>query len=239
MSIKKCNLKLFIALKQKKNREKYGLFVVEGEKIVLDFLEKTEIKLHSLFSTKKINTSYNYDIISEKELSKVSSQKTPNKLIAIFHIPQKQKIITHKQIVLALDGINDPGNLGTIIRLCDWFGIKNIICSKNTVNCYNTKVVQSSMGSLGRVNIIYTDLDFFLKNWKGNIFGAFLDGENISNIKNEDEGVIIMGNEAKGISLEIQKLITKKITIPNKNKLVDSLNVAMATGIVLYEFTKK
>ena len=176
-------------------------------------------------------------IISEKELKSISEFSAPNKLFAIFKIP-KTEIKNAHGISLVLDNINDPGNLGAIIRLCDWYGVQEILCSKDTVDCYNSKVVQSSMGSISRVSILYADIASYLKNEERPIYGAMLEGENIYQKILPENAVLIIGNEANGISQKIQNLITSKITIPQfgEIKKTESLNVATATAILLSEF---
>ena len=172
--------------------------------------------------------------VSEQELEKISLLTTPNQVVAIVQQFDKGNIITAKdQITLALDTLQDPGNLGTIIRIADWFGIKQIVCSLDSADIYNPKVVQSTMGSIARVKILYTDL----KEWLGAqknipIYAASLHGKNIADIKKINEGIIIIGNESKGISEEIMKLANAGITIPAKGK-AESLNAAVATGIIL------
>ena len=177
--------------------------------------------------------------ITENDLKKISSLKSPNHVLAIFKIPLPKKIKT-EGITVALDDINDPGNLGTIIRLCDWFGIQQLICSKNTVDCYNSKVVQASMGSLARVQINYVDLKNFLQTVELPIYTADIEGENVYKTCLPERAVLIMGNEANGIRTEIQKLGSHQITIPKskKNKTAESLNVATATAILLSEFNR-
>lgn len=239
MPLTKNELKLFNLLYLKKYRQKYGFFIAEGEKIILDLLN-SGIQPFKLFSTQKIYTKYNVEIITEKELFQVSSQKKPNKSIAIFNIKKNPPLTNDNEFILALDQINDPGNLGTIIRICDWFGIKNILCSENSVDCYNIKVIQSSMGSISRVNVHYLDLKKFLAQYNGTIFGAFLNGENIENIINVEKAVLVMGNEANGISDEIESLVTKKITINknNNSNKINSLNIAVSAGIIINQIKK-
>ena len=164
MSLSKNQIKLITSLQQKKYRTKFSLFIAEGTKVVDEFLN-SNFELEHLFYVE--NSQYerlnNTTQISEIELKKISSLKTPNNVLALFKIPEN-KPINYEGLILALDDINDPGNLGTIIRLCDWFGVAQLICSLNTVDCFNSKVVQASMGSLTRVSIIYTDLKTYLKN---------------------------------------------------------------------------
>ncbi|MBT7424661.1 MAG: RNA methyltransferase [Flavobacterium sp.] len=239
MSLSKNHLKLITSLSQKKYRHKYKLFVVEGMKVVQEFLNSS-YELEILFSTES-SFSYldSFIEVSEQELKKISSLKTPNKVIALFKIPV-QKNTSSSGLIVALDAINDPGNLGTIIRLCDWFGIDQLLCSKETVDCYNTKVVQSSMGSLTRVAISYIDLKEYLTSVSIPVFIADMDGDNIYKMKPPTSAVLVMGNEANGISNSIKQIVSTKITIPRygNSQLTESLNVATATAILLSEFRR-
>ncbi|WP_040281516.1 TrmH family RNA methyltransferase [Psychroserpens damuponensis] len=233
----KSHIKLITSLKQKKFRQQEQLFVVEGIKGINEFLNSS-FELHILFSTETI---FNAEmiLISDKELQKISSLKSPNTAVAIFKIPKRTNTIA-QGLVLALDDVRDPGNLGTIIRLCDWFGIKQLVCSNATVDCYNSKVVQATMGSLARIDIQYVDLEAYLKAYQEDVFGTFMDGNNIYLETLPNSGIIVMGNEANGISKTIEKRVTKKISIPRFGDVqaTESLNVATATSIVLSEFKR-
>ena len=231
--------KLITSLSQKKYRQKHQLFIAEGIKVVQEFL-KSSYELEILFST---DTDFSFlDCfveVSNQELKKISSLKTPNKVLAIFKIPLQKKI-NSSGLTVVLDTINDPGNLGTIIRLCDWFGVNQLICSKETVDCYNIKVVQASMGSLIRVPISYLNLTEYLKTVSVPVFIADMDGDNIYKTTLPSSAVLVMGNEANGASDAIKKLVNTKISIPrfvNANQ-VESLNVASATAILLSEFRR-
>lgn len=241
MSISKNQLKTITSLSQKKYREKYSLFIAEGIKVVNELLESS-FELSNLFSTESFETSVSSDKItriSEKDLQRISNLKSPNKVIGVFEIP-KSKPIQNNGLILALDAINDPGNLGTIIRLCDWFGVTQLVCSKNTVDCYNQKVVQASMGSLTRISIIYLDLEDYLSKTDLPTFIADMNGQNVYKTKLPKEAILIMGNEANGVSEEIKKLIKSKISIPRFGELqeTESLNVATASAILLSEFRR-
>ena len=240
MKLSKNHLKLITSLRQKKYRQKHKMFVVEGVKVVREFLN-SPCELVSLFSTEKVFDEVSDFIeITEVELKKISSLVTPNKVVAIFKIPNTE-VVSSKGLILALDAINDPGNLGTIIRLCDWFGVSQIICSKNTVDCYNSKVVQASMGSLTRVSLHYLDVEEFLRETSLPAFIADMDGENIYKTKLPKEGaILIMGNEANGVSDSVRNLVRNKISIPRFGNLqqTESLNVATATAILLSEFRR-
>lgn len=242
MSISKSQIKLITSLQQKKYRLKESLFVVEGIKVVDEFL-KSDFELNSLFCIEDVKECYfgsNPEIITELELKKISGLKSPNKVLALFKIPKETRIDQLLGLKVMLDDINDPGNLGTIIRLCDWFGVKEIICSKNTVDCYNSKVVQSTMGSLTRVNIKYVDLISYIEQTSQPLFIADMEGENVYNSKLRSDGIVIMGNEANGVSNDIKKIVTHKLTIPRYGEIqaTESLNVATATAILLNEFRR-
>lgn len=240
MNLSKSQIKLITSLQQKKYRQKHKLFVAEGVKVVNELLN-SDFKLEILFATNGYKNLFNVELteISESDLKKVSQLKTPNKVLGIFKIPEEASI-KEKGLVVALDAINDPGNLGTIIRLCDWFGIESLICSSDTVDCYNQKVVQASMGSLTRINIHYTDLMPFLEESKLPRVIADMDGDNVYKTELPEEGILIMGNEANGISNKIRKLINTKVSIPRFGNVqqTESLNVATATAILLSEFKR-
>lgn len=239
--VTKNQIKLIKSLSQKKFRNKHGLFIVEGLKGVREFLDSS-FKLQYLFSSDE-----NFEIsdeqvinVSDAELKKISFFTTPQSVLAVFSIPERKEVDL-SGLNLVLDGIRDPGNLGTIIRLCDWFGIQNIICSQDTVDCYNPKVVQASMGSLSRVNICYKELNEFLSETEDiPVFGAMLEGENVYSQKLPETALLVMGNEANGISYQISALLTHKLNIPQfgKSKDTESLNVATATAILLSEFRR-
>lgn len=239
MSLSKNHLKLITSLSQKKYRQKHKLFAVEGVKVVHEFLNSS-FELDILFSTE---TSFpyidNYFEISEQELNKISTLKTPNKVLALFKIPEQQRVDS-TGLIIALDTINDPGNLGAIIRLCDWFGVEQLVCSKETVDCYNTKVIQASMGSLTRIVIHYTDLKEYFEGLSIPIFIADMEGENIYNTELPSSAVLVMGNEANGVSDSIRNIVDAKISIPRfgNYQQTESLNVATATAILLSEFKR-
>ena len=237
--LSKSQIKLITRLKQKKYRQQDGLFVVEGVKAITELLQ-SNLKLNKLYTTVSFNIDAKDEVfISETDLKRISFLTTPNKALAIFEIPQA-KPIGNSGLIIALDAIRDPGNLGTIIRLCDWFGVQELICSKETVDCYNPKVIQATMGSITRVNINYIDLALFLKSSKLNVFGAFMEGSNVYNIELPKNGILVMGNEANGVSKEVEEIISQKISIPRFGNLqsTESLNVATATAILLSEFRR-
>jgi TrmH family RNA methyltransferase len=233
--------KLIKSLDEKKNRVELGLFLVEGEKSVAELLDAdfeielllTTTEFFEKFGEKIKEKSKTYEIVNQFDLEKVGTFATNNAALAVVKQKENKNFeIKKDEVVIALDEIKDPGNLGTIIRIADWYGIKNIVASKNTVDFYNPKVITATKGSFTRVNIFYTDLKDFLSYTKLPIFGAFLNGENIHETKFPASGILVMGNESNGVSKEIEKLITKKITIPAFGK-AESLNVAIATAIIL------
>ena len=241
MSISKNQLKLITSLSQKKYRQKHDLFIAEGIKVLNELLNST-FEIETLFCTDDFETTISEKKvvrISETELKKVSTLKSPNKALGVFKIP-KEKAVKNSGLTIALDAINDPGNLGTIIRLCDWFGVTQLVCSKDTVDCYNQKVVQASMGSLTRVSIHYTDLENYITKSNLDTFIADMAGENVYKTKLPKEGILIMGNEANGVSKEIKSLLQYKISIPRfgETQETESLNVATATAILLSEFKR-
>ena len=237
--LSKSQIKLITSLKQKKYRQDLGFFVVEGVKTIKELLA-SNLKLHALYTTESFNIDAKDEVlISETDLKRISFLKTPNTALAVFKIPEQTAVET-KGLVVALDDVRDPGNLGTIIRLCDWFGIKQLVCSKATVDCFNPKVIQATMGSITRVNISYVDLEAFLKDTDMPVFGAFMDGENVYKKQLPQHGVLVMGNEANGVSKAVEVLITEKISIPRFGDLqaTESLNVATATSILISEFRR-
>ena len=240
--ITKNQIKLIIGLQQKKNRLEHKLFFAEGEKVISELLQ-SKFEIVNIYCTETLFKKYSNKqevIISQSDLKKISALTTPNNCLAVFKIPEDAPIINEGIIVL-LEDIRDPGNLGTIIRLCDWFGVSQIICSPETVDVYNQKVVQATMGSLTRVSICYENLEQFIKSARIPIFGTFMDGENIYKTALPKNAIIVLGNEGNGISKEIEKMISRKISIPRFGKIqqTESLNVANAAAIVLSEFMRE
>ncbi len=240
--LSKNQIKLITSFTQKKYRKQHQLFIAEGKKVIEELLQ-SNFELESLFVTNDaIFTSVaknKINAITVSELKKISVLTTANDCLALFKIPVEREM-SLKGLILALDDIRDPGNLGTIIRLCDWFGIETLLCSEETVDVYNPKVVQATMGSISRVNVVYTSLEKVLKETSLPVFGTFMDGENIYKKGLPKEGIIVMGNEANGISTTIENLVNQKIAIPRFGKLqqTESLNVATATAIILSEFKR-
>jgi len=255
--LSKNKIKFINTLKKKKHRNEKGLFIAEGTKVVTDLLDQgMEAELlcatSAWFATYPVFHRANiteHIEITEKELQKISILTTPQEVLAVFRIPTNpigEEDLTH-QLSLVLDSINDPGNLGTIIRIADWFGILNVICSSNTVDVYNPKTVQSTMGSIGRVSVTYRDLDGLLEKaaaWPGfNIYGSFLEGENLYQTSLDQRGMIVMGSESHGISQRLLPYINRRLFIPSfpasANTGAESLNVSVATGIVCSEFRRR
>lgn len=239
--VSKNQIKLISSLHQKKQRIAHQLFIAEGIKGVQELLD-AHFELDHLYTTQHdfetVSNSLK-TLVSEADLKKISALATPNTCLAVFKMP-KEKQITTSGLIVALDAVRDPGNLGTILRLCDWFGIHQLICSKETVDIYNPKVVQATMGSIARVNVSYVDLNDFIRTTSLPVFGTFMNGNNIYKASLPQEGVIVMGNEANGISSELEKIIKNRLTIPRFGTIqkTESLNVATATAIVLSEFRR-
>jgi len=231
----KNQIKLIRSLSLKKNRQKHGLFIVEGEKLVDEVLN-SNWEIECIYATKEwVGTDA--VIISNNDLSRISALKTPNKVLAVVKVKETTNFISG-DTVLALDGVKDPGNLGTIIRLADWFGVKDIICSNDCVDYLNPKVVQSTMGSFSRVNLNYVNLvDTFNDNTDYKLYVAVLNGTPLKEVKNSDKKIIVLGSESKGISEDILELKSERITIPkSKFSKAESLNVSIASAIILSNF---
>lgn len=239
--VSKNQIKFISGLQQKKQRLIHKMFVAEGVKVVQELLD-ADFELHQLYTTeddfKSVNDSKK-QIVSADDLKKISALTTASSCLAVFKIPE-QKELYQSGLIVALDAIRDPGNLGTIIRLCDWFGIQQLICSNETVDVYNPKVVQATMGSISRVNVSYINLEDFISTTSLPVFGTFMNGENIYSTTLPQEGIIVMGNEANGISKEVENSIQHRLTIPRFGTLqkTESLNVATATAIILSEFRR-
>ncbi|MEZ4839715.1 TrmH family RNA methyltransferase [Flavobacterium sp.] len=239
--VSKNQIKRITGLQQKKFRNEQQLFIAEGFKVIQELFE-SHYEMQDFFSTDaslSLNNSIYPQVITESDLKKISCLKTPNVCLATFKKLPSQPIV-EQGLTLVLDDVRDPGNLGTIIRLCDWFGIEQLICSEETVDVYNPKVIQATMGSIARVNVVYTPLNGFLENTTLPIYGAFMEGEVVYEASFSADAVLIMGNEANGVSQAIATFVDKKISIPRFGKLqkTESLNVATATAILLSEFRR-
>ncbi|GGW23305.1 TrmH family RNA methyltransferase [Arenibacter certesii] len=236
----KSQIKFIKSLQQKKYRLQNRLFVVEGIKTVRELLASSLKPYKVYVKDASILNEHLTDIevISEADLKKMSGLATPNKVVGVFHFPEP-KPVDYSGWVIALDDVRDPGNLGTIIRLCDWFGISDLICSLKTVDCYNPKTLQATMGSISRVNIVYKELPLVIEEAGSMVVGAFMDGEVVYKSSLPSTGILVMGNEANGISNEIERIVNKRISIPQFGpKTAESLNVATATAILLSEIRR-
>ena len=234
-------IKIIKSLKLKKNRIKHNLFVAEGDKTILELIT-AGFNINSLYSVNRQIEGVKNSVIqlSKPELNKISNLSNPKNSLGVFEIPKPKKI-NYNKLIIGLDNISDPGNLGTIIRLCDWFGVEDLICSFDTVDCYNPKVIQASMGSISRVNITYLDLQKTLENNSLKTYGTYMQGDSIFEIDEIKNGVILFGNEANGINSNLSKFVDKRLSIPRFGKLkkTESLNVANALSIVLSENSRK
>ncbi|MFV0537210.1 MAG: RNA methyltransferase [Dysgonomonas sp.] len=248
MSLSKNKLKYIRSLKEKKYRLEYGTFVAEGNKLVCDLLPylKCQILVATASFLETTDTSNVDEVIevNDTQLAQASFLQNPQQALGVFFQPKVESPRDiESQLILALDGIQDPGNMGTIVRLADWYGIKNIFCSHDTADIYNPKVVQATMGALTRVNIHYIDLvDFLNKNKSIPVYGTFLDGKNMYEQEITPHGIIVMGNEGNGIRPEIEECINRKLYIPNYpvgQQTSESLNVAIATAIICTEFRRR
>lgn len=244
--LSKSQISFIKSLHQKKYRKETGLFLVEGIKSIKEFIQ-APYQIHSVFYVgeqynllPKLPANINLFEVNNAELSKISTLQTPQGFLAIIHIPQTNTIQLknlRNQFTLILDGVQDPGNMGTIIRTADWFGFKNIICSEDCVEAYNPKTVQATMGSLARVNIYYENLSTVLLDNKIPVFGALLEGNSIYKINWGNEGLIILGNEGKGITKEVIEKINQPVTIPRFGE-AESLNVAVSAAIFCSEIAR-
>jgi TrmH family RNA methyltransferase len=239
--VSKNQIKLITSLQHKKFRIEHHLFIAEGVKVIQELLQSNFVLEH-LFMTErifeKVATSQK-TLIKEQEMQKITALHSPSSCLAIFKIPAESKI-ENKGLIVALDDIRDPGNLGAIIRLCDWFGVKQLLCSEATVDVYNPKVIQATMGSIARVDVNYIDLNEYLVTTLLPVYGTFMHGETIYKKVLPEEAILVFGNEANGISTEIEKKIKNRIAIPRFGDIqkTESLNVATATAIFLSEFRR-
>jgi TrmH family RNA methyltransferase len=227
------------SLAHKKFRDERGLFIAEGPKIVEELLGQQFAPVEGVYALEawvernpKLCASFKVDTVNEIQLAQISQLATPNEVLVVLKKPTPKPVQTTNAITLVLCGIQDPGNLGTIIRIADWFGVMQIVCSLDTADCFNPKVVQSTMGSISRVNVIYEDLDNWLPKQNVELYATVLEGKSINQHDKLKEGIILIGNESKGIPAYYIQLAKNKITIPAKGK-AESLNAAVATGIIL------
>ena len=247
--LSKNKIKLIKSLERRKFRDEAGLFVAEGPKIVTDLMaalhpvyiaaqaEVADIYGHEFFSQ-----ADEFDIVSDQELQRASFLRTPQGVVAPFPIPDRHWIAPPHGLCLALDDVQDPGNLGTIIRTADWFGVEHVVCSFGTADVYAPKAVQATMGALARVRVSYADLGEVLGSARVPVYGTFLDGVSLYRQTLGTDGFIVMGNEGKGISSQVEELVSHRLFIPNypaDRPTSESLNVAVATSIILSEFRRR
>ena len=272
--ISKNKIKYIHSLELKKNRTKEGKFVAEGHKVVEDLLQRQSANLivatHEWLEGKRFGIETEVIEVTDEELKKVSFLQHPQQVLGVFSLRNPKGLATTEErtweddsfgektvssnggfsevnssvLNLALDGVQDPGNLGTIIRIADWFGIENIYCSQDTVDAYNPKVVQATMGSIARVNVEYGDLSALIQSLPEGtpVYGTLLDGDNIYHDELDNRGLIVMGNEGKGITPEIKQMVNHRLLIPNfpeGRETAESLNVAIATAITCSEFRRQ
>ena len=230
------------ALATKQGREEQGAFIAEGEKLVGE-IRNSSLRIRRILQTKPIFAEG--ELISEKEMERISQLKSANSVLAVVELPSSRlaSVKPEKSLVLALDRVQNPGNLGTIIRLADWFGISDIVCSEDTADCFNPKVVQATMGAILRVRVHYTNLAKWLSaQGSAKVYGTFLEGENIYSAELDKAGVIVMGNEGQGISAEVAECVSHKLLIPPypaDRCGSESLNVAVATAVICSEFRRR
>lgn len=245
-SLNKSTVKLIQSLKQQKFRKEHGLFVVEGRKMVEELLP-SNMKTLCLYATERFLRDYEInddrlEIATDVQMEQMSGQDTPPGILAVVEIP-KPKNIKEEGMILALDGIANPGNMGTIIRTAEWFGMSQIVCSEDCVELWNPKVIQATMGSIFRTNVTYVNLPSYLDDARKSgkaIYGALLDGENIFRKEQWDDGIIVIGSESHGIRSDVLPYITHPITIPRaEGSVTESLNASMAAGIIMAEVRRQ
>jgi TrmH family RNA methyltransferase len=247
LALSSADIKFIRSLQQKKNRKESGLFVVEGVKVVSELL-RSDLSVQHIYATEDVDlgrdtSEMNFTLISEKDLSRISSLKTPNRVLATVKLPEDRPINFNPELILALDGIRDPGNLGTILRTARWFGLDQIICSEDCADAFSPKVVQSTMGALFHMNIRYCNLSEFASEAvsKGcKLVSTAMNGTRLDTAKSLGKQVVFVGSESHGVSEQILELCHERITIANleSERKVESLNAAVATSLVLYEFTR-
>lgn len=241
----KNTIKQIASLRQQKFRKELSLFVVEGRKMTEELLQ-SDFETDGLYATESFLTNYptfpKAETVSEMQMAQMSGQDTPPGILAVVKIPEKRSLSANPRFILALDGIANPGNMGTLIRTAEWFGIHDIVCSTDCVEVWNPKVVQATMGSLFRINVIETDLAEFLTKQQAQgkaVYGALLEGENLFGIKQKSDGIIVIGSESHGIRNKLLPFITRAITIPRvNNSTTESLNASVAAGIIIAELTR-
>jgi len=237
--LSKSKIKYIQSLGHKKFRDEEGLFLAEGPKIVKELINEIPTLVQCVYALKDwlsenkgLPAAIEVNEITDIELERISQLSAPNKVLAVLKKINSTVFSAKGKITIALDTIQDPGNMGTIIRTADWFGIDQVVCSHDSADIYNPKVVQSTMGSIARVKVFYTDLKKWIKEQDVKIYAAALEGEDIKKIKTFREGIIIIGNESKGIHPDLLQIANERITIARAGK-AESLNAAVATGIIL------
>jgi len=244
--LSKSQISFVKSLHQKKYRRENGLFLVEGIKSIKEFIQSS-YQIHTIFYTTEqrdglpqLPANISLFEVNNAELAKISTLQAPQGILALVYIPENKSInpeVLANQFTLVLDGVQDPGNMGTIIRTADWFGFKHIVCSEDTVEAYNPKTVQATMGSLARINISYVKLTDFIAKSKLPVFGALLEGKSIYKTNWGKEGLVILGNEGKGITEEVISKVNQPVTIPNFGE-AESLNVAVSAAIFCSEIKR-
>lgn len=240
------DIQLVRSLSDKRGRSEYGLFIAEGAKLIGE-LRRSDLRIRRIFATEGLFEGPEVECVTEKEMERLSLLKTPSNSLALVEIPRYRLDAAHvgQRLTLALDDVQNPGNLGTIIRLADWFGIGEILCSPATADCFNPKVVQATMGAILRVRLHYTELDALLADAAARrtpLYGTFLEGENLYDAELTEGGIVVMGNEGRGVSERVARHIDRRLFIPPypaDRHGSESLNVAMATGIVCAEFRRR
>ena len=234
--ISKNKIKWIRSLRLKKNRDLESAFVVEGSKMVNEIIVNWSEHIVCLCTTDEaLEGEFESYCVSIQTMKELSTLHSASDILAVVKKPSPD--VSNAKLILAIDGVQDPGNLGTMIRTADWFGVDKIVCSKETVDVFNSKVIQSSMGSLFRIPIEYTDLAVYISNSKLPVYGALLEGENMYDTKLDSKAIVLLGNEGNGISEALRALVSNPILIPGKGQ-AESLNVAVATGVILAEFAK-
>ncbi len=244
--ITKADIQLVRSLADKRDRDSSGLFVAEGHKLIGE-LRSSSLRVRRIFTLEGLFTGPDVEIATPREMERLSHLKTPSDSLALVEIPRRtlDHTVADRELVLALDGVQNPGNVGTIIRLADWFGIRTIVCSPTTADCYNPKVVQATMGAILRVEVHYTDLAPFLDRAEAAgipCYGTFLDGENLYDTELTPTGIVVMGNEGQGVSAEVARRLSRRLFIPPfpADRIgSESLNVAIATAIICAEFRRR
>lgn len=239
-------IQLVRSLSDKRGRSEHGLFVAEGAKLIGE-LRRSDLRIRRIFATEGLFEGPEVEYVTEKEMERLSLLKTPSNSLALVEIPRYRLDAAHvgQRLTLALDDVQNPGNLGTIIRLADWFGIGEILCSPATADCFNPKVVQATMGAILRVRVHYVELAPLLAQAAARgvpVYGTFLEGENLYDTQLGRGGIIVMGNEGRGVRPDVAQTVTRKLFIPPfpaERRASESLNVAMATGIVCAEFRRR